>query len=219
MWTRVLLLAALLVAGTRAMTEPASKIKFDDKLTLPGTGSGLSLAGVGVRVKKLVGPVGVKVYAVGLYVDQAAAAKKLSKFKGHKTGSKQLFQAVEAEGFDKIVLLKMARKVGAATLVNALAESVKPRLGKGSDAALAQFQEILLAGLKGGEAETGKQFGFGVHGGSKLIVTINGKKQGEIASGPLSKALLKTYLDDSAVSKDLKESLAQGVLTWVNLAK
>jgi hypothetical protein len=173
---------------------------------------------------------------------------------------------VESEAFDKIILLKMARKVpcnkhrhtgtytwsttiyrhththgrpnqprlslpplppphthntqvGAATLVNALAESVKPRLGKGSEAALTQFQDVLLAGLKGGEAETGKQFGFGVHGGSKLVVTINGKKQGEIASAPLSKALLRTYLDDNAVSKDLKESIATGILTFVNLGK
>ncbi len=107
--------------------------------------------------------------------------------------------------------------MGAATLVNALAESVKPRLGKGAEAALTQFQDVLLAGLKGGEAETGKQFGFGIHGGSKLIVTINGKKQGEIASSPLSKALLKTYLDDDAVSKDLKESVATGILSFVNL--
>jgi hypothetical protein len=209
-----------LTTTTYAMTEPASKIKFEDTLTLPGTASSLSLAGVGVRVKKLVGPLAVKVYGVGLYVDEKAVGKRLSKFKGHKTGSKALFDALEADTtFDKIVLLKMARKVGAATLVNALAESVKPRLGKGSDAALLQFQDVLLAGLKGGEAETGKQFGFGIQGGNKLIVTINGKKQGEIASGPLAQAMLKTYLDDNAVSKDMKDSVAQGILTWINLTK
>lgn len=108
--------------------------------------------------------------------------------------------------------------MGADKLVNALAESVKPRLSKGSEAALAQFQEVLLAGLKGGEAETGKQFGFGIHGGNKLVVTINGKKQGEIASAPLARAMLRTYLDDKAVSQDLKESVATGVLSFVNLA-
>ncbi|CAN0366193.1 unnamed protein product [Ectocarpus sp. 4 AP-2014] len=32
--------------------------------------------GTGVRVKK-IGPAGVKVYAVGLYVDEKAAAKEL----------------------------------------------------------------------------------------------------------------------------------------------
>ncbi len=51
---------------------------------------------MGVRVKKLVGPVGVKVYAAGLYVDKAAAAKRLASFKGHKGGSKKLFDAVRA---------------------------------------------------------------------------------------------------------------------------
>ena len=34
--------------------------------------SGLSLAGVGVRVKK-IGPVSAKVYAAGLYVNRGAA--------------------------------------------------------------------------------------------------------------------------------------------------
>lgn len=209
----------LALTTTYAMMEPASKINFLDTISLPGT-AGLSLAGVGVRVKKLVGPLAVKVYGVGLYVDEKAVGKRLSKFKGHKTGSKQLFDALESDTtFDKLVLLKMARKVGAATLVNALAESVKPRLGKGNDAALTQFQDVLLAGLKGGEAETGKQFGFGIQGGNKLIVTINGKMQGEIASGPLAQAMLKTYLDDNAVSKDMKDSVAQGILTWINLTK
>lgn len=211
--------SALLALTTYAMIEPATKIKFEETISLPGSVAGLSLAGVGVRVKKLVGPLAVKVYGVGLYVDKGVAVRKLSKFKGHKAGSKALFDALETGNFDKIVLLKMARKVGAATLVNALAESVKPRLGKGSEAALLQFQDVLLAGLKGGEAETGKQFGFGIQGGSKLIVTINGKKQGEIASGPLAQALLKTYLDNNAVSKDMKESVAQGLLTWINLVK
>lgn len=110
--------------------------------------------------------------------------------------------------------------MGASKLVSALAESVKPRLAKGSEAALAEFQDVLLAGLKGGDAEAGKQFGFGIgQGGGKLVVSINGKKQGEIASAPLSKALLKTYLDDDAVSKDLKESIATGVLSFVNLGR
>lgn len=109
--------------------------------------------------------------------------------------------------------------MGASKLVSALAESVKPRLSKGSEAALTEFQDVLLAGLKGGEAEAGKQFGFGIHGGGKLVVTINGKKEGEIASAPLSNALLKTYLDDNAVSKDLKESIATGILSFVNLGK
>lgn len=37
-----LLALGLCAALSAAMTEPASKIKFDDVLSLPGTGSGLS---------------------------------------------------------------------------------------------------------------------------------------------------------------------------------
>jgi hypothetical protein len=42
---------------------------------------------VGVRVKKLLGPVGVNVYAVGLYVDPRAAAAKLAAFKSEKAAN------------------------------------------------------------------------------------------------------------------------------------
>jgi len=46
----------------------------------------LSLMGVGVRLKS-IGPIQVKVYSVGLYLDKAAAARsKLRAFKGIDIG-------------------------------------------------------------------------------------------------------------------------------------
>lgn len=38
----LLVVLALCAALSAAMVEPASKIKFDDAISLPGTGSGLS---------------------------------------------------------------------------------------------------------------------------------------------------------------------------------
>jgi hypothetical protein len=43
--------------------------------------------------------------------------------------------------------------VGADTMVNALADSVKPRLGSSDDKALDSFQSFLLNGLKNGGAK------------------------------------------------------------------
>ncbi|CAM9728542.1 unnamed protein product, partial [Ectocarpus sp. 13 AM-2016] len=77
----LLLLAAPQNLYARAdVTERATKIAFREKVSLPG-GGGSSLMGTGVRVKK-IGPAGVKVYAVGLYVDEKAAAKELEVHKG-----------------------------------------------------------------------------------------------------------------------------------------
>jgi hypothetical protein len=58
------------------------------------------------------------------------------------------------------------------------------------------------------------QFGFGVRL-STLTVTINGKKQGEINSASLAKALIKTYVDENAVSKDAKTRIGEGLLSII----
>lgn len=167
-------------------------------------------------MKKLVGPVAVQVYALGLYVDPRNMAAKLASFKGQKTASKDLFATLESGAFDKLLVLKMARTVGASTLVKALSDAIKPRLGPGDAAALAAFQDTLLSGLQGGSAEKATQFGFGMRL-SSLTVTINGKKAGSpINSLNLNRALLNTFVGEKAVSAGAKASIGEGVLRLLN---
>jgi len=73
-----------------------------------------------------------------------------------------------------------------------------------------------LDGLKGGNAENGMSFGFGISSHGSLIVCIDGKKKGEVSSGPLARALLNTYIGEGPVSKDAKEDIGTGLLRIVN---
>ncbi|CAM9852236.1 unnamed protein product [Discosporangium mesarthrocarpum] len=182
--TRILLMVLLAVLGVPSLAdvvEPATKIGFKEKLKLPGSGAN-NLASTGVRVKK-IGPAAVKVYAVGIYVDPNGAKAALSKHKGAggDTLAKKdgFFTEARKAGFEKALVLKMARKVGTEKMVNALAESVEPRMS-GSKDALEKFQSMLLEAVgKEGAAQKGMQFGFVCKPGS-LCVSVNGQATGTI---------------------------------------
>ncbi|CAN0187642.1 unnamed protein product [Scytosiphon promiscuus] len=194
------------------VTEKATKISFREKVSLPG-GSASSLMGTGVRVKK-IGPAGVKVYAVGLYVDEKGAAKDLDAHKGEDgeaLGKNEgFFARVAKSNFEKTMVLKMAREVGTEKMVSALAESVKPRMS-GSKKTLETFQDLLLTAVgKEGAAKKGMQFGFVCKPGA-LCVSINGKDAGTIKSGPLSSAMVDVYFGKKAVSPGARKAFASGV--------
>jgi hypothetical protein len=147
----VLIIACLAICLADRI-EPATKQKFHE------SDKGLSLAGVGVRVKK-IGPVSAKVYAAGMYVNKFAAMGTLKtaaascKSASDLAKSKGFEDALVKGNFQKNIVLKMARTVGCDTMVNALADSLKPRLSGGSGAALEKFQSVLLEGLKDGGAK------------------------------------------------------------------
>jgi hypothetical protein len=108
----------------------------------------LSLAGVGVRVKK-IGPIHAKVYSVGLYLDKLSVGRKLGKlsFKDAKElRESKGFEGSVIEGpSDKGLVLKFARNVATNTLVEAIAESVKPQMNSDFQS-LDKFQNALLTG-------------------------------------------------------------------------
>eukprot|EP00981_Chlorochromonas_danica_P011101 scaffold3747_cov258-Ochromonas_danica.AAC.9 len=177
----------------------------------------VELAGVGVRLKQF-GPIKAKVYSAALYLDKAVAVSKLKKLK--LLDSKKLFSAPEFEetlvqgDLNKAVLLKMARDVGADTMVNALAESVKPRM-EGDLSPLKKFEEVLSNGLKGGKAKNGMVFRFDAKTHEKLDISIDGVKSGTISSPSLVKAFFGVYLDKNAVSPPLKQSVANQISSWL----
>ncbi|KAG5188908.1 chalcone isomerase [Tribonema minus] len=209
-----LLLSAFAAVTLADVKEHATGISFKDTLKLPGASTAGSLAGTGVRVKK-IGPAAFKVYAVGMYVDSAKARSELSKHSSTESRalskSDAFFKDARSASFEKTLVLKMARKVGAEKMVNALAESVKPRLAPGGDAALEEFQTVLLdAVTKEGAANKGMQFGFVCKPGS-LCVSIDGKTAGTINSEQLRSAMLDVYLGKDAVSPGAKTSFAEGM--------
>eukprot|EP00752_Nemacystus_decipiens_P006542 g5893.t1 len=192
--------------------EKATSISFRERIKLPG-GSASALMGTGVRVKK-IGPAGVKVYAVGLYVEEKGAIKELERHKGEDGDSlgknEGFFSRVSKSKFEKTMVLKMAREVGTEKMVSALAESVRPRVS-GSSKPVDNFQEILLKAVgKEGAAKKGMQLGFVCKPGA-LCVSVNGKDAGTVKSGPLSSAMVDIYLGKKAVSPGARKAFATGI--------
>jgi len=128
-------------------------------------------------------------------------------------GSKAFFKAIRKAPFEKCFMLKMARTVGSDKMVNALADSIKPRM-KNEMEALTEFQGLLSAGLKGGSCTKNTAFGFAASKG-KLVVSINGKEEGTVNSRELCDAFTDTYIGDNAVSPDAKSNFAKGLCAMI----
>ena len=95
-------------------------------------------------------------------------------------------------------------KVGAEKMANAIADSVSPRHSNAGE--VDELKTLIFNGVsEKGAATKGTVFQFDC-GESELCVSVDGKKQGSVASPGLSKAFNDVYLDDDCVSKALRES-------------
>jgi hypothetical protein len=199
---------AIAIAVVRGgdVVEPSTKHAYRETLSCGLTK--LSLAGTGVRVKQ-IGPIAAKVYSAAMYVDKGDVA---SRFRASSRGSVE--DAVVEAKSAKAILLKMARTVGADTMVNAIGESVRPRM-KGKDlAALSRFQSLLLGGLKHG-AKDKTLFRFDIApGNSKLSCSIDGVSHGSVSSPTLCRAFASVYMGPGSVSPTLKDACTKTLTSW-----
>lgn len=164
----LLLICVLGAVSAGSIVEPQTKHVFSEN------DSGLSLAGVGVRVKQ-IGPIKAKVYAAGFYVDKnsvkSACSGSTCKTSSELAASSSFNNAV-TDPKNKNIILKMARTVGAETMVAALADSVKPAMGGKDTTKLKEFEGILLKSLKDTGAKNGMVFKFKSSSGIVYIHTI-----------------------------------------------
>lgn len=189
-----LLMAVSVMLCNGAMTDSATGIDFSPNL------NGLSLFGVGVRKK---GP--IKVYSVGMYASQAAK-ESLAAFSKQADKVKALatLRSSAKENPPTSFVLKMNFKVGAEKMANAIADSVTPRHSNAGE--VDELKTLIFNGVSGkGAATKGTIFQFDC-GANDLSVSVDGKKQGSVASSGLSKAFNDVYLDDKCVSNPLRES-------------
>jgi hypothetical protein len=195
----IALVLCVLVVIASARVESASKHAYADSL------SGLYLAGVGIRKK---GP--VKVYSVGLYVDKKECVKNCGDPFNKNFGSK-----LADSSYAKELILKMARDVTADKMANAIAEVVGGRMGGKDSKQLEDLRSAMENGFaKSGGAKTGCCLSFKSLR-SKLIFSINGKKQVEVGSAVLVRAFLNTYVDQNCVSPGLKSDICETVKGWL----
>jgi len=190
-----LLLLLLVAVDAGSIKETATGVTFSDH-----EGFTQQVLGLGVRTK---GP--FKVYAVGLYGSRDALVQNC---KGCKS-SKEVLPLLEKFVQDGTLVLKMVRDVGSETMAGALSDAIKPRI-KGDSSALDKLRSVVVAALPTGcPKNTELKF---LCSGSSVGVSVNGQKKGDISSSALSKAFIKTYVDEHAVSASLRDDIANRAL-------
>lgn len=163
--------------------EPKSGVKFAAK------DGDASLLGVGLRTKTMLK---VKVYGIGLYVSDAAAAGPL---KG-KAGSTELYGQLVNGDFGKKVVMKFVRDVSTEQIRDAFQETLKPAGGK-TEEWIGYFQ-----GLK-----SGQECVIAWEPGVGLKTRVAGTEKPVINDKALAAAVFGIWLGEKPVQEDLKKDL------------
>ena len=202
-----LILIAATALQTAEVTEPATQVKFPT--VLQAAAGPQALTGTGVRTRTMMK---VKVYAFGLYVDEAGARTTLAAWRGKSAADlardPALYTEILKGGFPATLRLVMTREVAADQMSDAFNEALAGRVAQaetrgmtGGAAALAQFRAFFTAPLT-----EGTELLF-ARSGSKLTVSIGGKQSGEIDNAALVWALFDIYMGEKPISSDGKKTL------------
>lgn len=219
------LLSAPLFGQEPAAQEPPQMVKesetgilFPSYLMAPRgkETARVDLLGVGVREKTIFK---VNVYAMGFYVDLAAAAPVLQKAIGDRTlkqarKHKGFADAFLNDDFAKTLRWVMARDVGGEDIAEAFRDSLEPRLKaakldeeqrKAAEAAMKTFR-----GWFADELTEGTELLFHWEPGARLHVVIGGKPKGVVQDLALCRALFDVYLGADPISSGAKQSFLDG---------
>ncbi|KAF8408923.1 hypothetical protein HHK36_004999 [Tetracentron sinense] len=205
------------VVGSAEYTEePATNVKFQMSLGLPGCSSSLSLLGTGYR-EKVFAIIGVKVYAVGLYAKQSIISK-LNAWKGRSAAEIQedssLFYSIFQDPLEKSLQIVLVRDVDGKTFWDALDDAVSPRIKAPTsvdESALSTFRTI----FQGRALKKGTFIFLTWLDPSKMLVCISdglpSTVDSTIESMNVTSALFDVFFGDAPVSPSLKASVANGL--------
>ncbi len=188
---------AMIVAGALALAAP--RLHAQD-VTEPGSGvkfaardGDKSLLGVGLRTKTFLK---VKVYAIGLYVADAALAGPLAAHKG-RTASPAFFKALVEGDFPKEVRLRFVRDLSA----NQIQEAMREALAKAEKARVDQFVAYFPA------IKSGDECVMRWAPGGTLETVMAGQAKAPIADKAFAMALFGVWLGEKPIQDDLKPAL------------
>jgi hypothetical protein len=143
---------ALPARGSKFVQEPSTGLHLEAEHCVNRFACA-QLQSTGVRVKRIAGTVGVKVYALGIYVDATAVKRVLAaKFKGKAPTAEACAEAViSLTDVERNLQLVFARSVDGATVASALAERLESKVRPCSAGRLASTCILLrrLTGRKG----------------------------------------------------------------------
>jgi len=223
--------------------EPRTKVAFPVEASWAGGKTVQHLLGVGVRDKTIFK---VKVYALGLYVDPAGAAKALAAWNPQTLGvgtgegemkafykkvrkDEKFYKALLSGAFSKTMRWVFVRDVDGEDIAEAFADSLEPRLkalekkernSKGAEERVAAATKSLAA-LKSWfteELEEGTELVFAWHPGGDLVVTQDGKEIGKLTSRHVCHALFDTSLGEDSVTPDARDDFPTGLAGLFSLA-
>ena len=175
------------VASSQEVKEPRSGVSFAEK---DGTSS---LLGIGLRTRTMLK---VKVYAIGLYADDAALAGPLAAHKG-KTSSPEFYRDLVWGDFPKHVVLKFTRDVSTSQIQGAFRE-VLPNANKARvDAFVSYF----------GDTKVGQEYVIRWAPGGTLETTVVGAAKPPIADKDFAAAVFGIWLGEKPIQDDIKKDL------------
>ena len=175
------------LAFSQEVKEPGSGVSFAEK-----DGSS-SLLGVSLRTRTMFK---VKVYAIGLYVDDAALAGPLAAHKG-KTTSPEFYRDLVWGDFGKHVVMKFTRDVSTSQIQGAFRE-VLPAANKARvDAFVSYF----------GDTKVGQEYVIRWAPGGVLETTVIGVAKPPIADKDFAAAVFSIWLGEKPIQDDIKKGL------------
>lgn len=204
--------------------EPETGILFPSFLEAPQGERTVrqDLLGVGAREKTIFK---VNVYAMGLYVDLAAALPVLKQAVGARTlkeakKDKAFHDAFLNDDFGKSLRWVMARDVGGEDIAEAFRDSLEPRIKAAQlDAAQRQSAETAVRTLRGyftSELTEGTELKFHWEPGGRLHVSVGGVPKGVITNLALCRALFDVYLGADPISSTAKTRFLEGAYSRIH---
>ncbi|XP_052178584.1 fatty-acid-binding protein 3, chloroplastic [Diospyros lotus] len=211
------------VGSAEYVEDPATNVKFQTILSLPGCSSPLLLLGTGYR-EKVFAIIGVKVYAAGLYVNRSVISS-LGTWKDRTAQEIQedssLFDTIFQAPLEKSLLIVLVRDVDGKTFWDALNDAISPRIKSPSptdESALSSFSSI----FQGRPLKKGTFIFLTWPNPSKMLVSVSSDGlpsvvDATIESMNVASILFNVFFGGNPVSPSLKASVANGLaamLTW-----
>lgn len=177
----------LSLASAEDVKEPRSGVSFAAK------DGASSLLGIGLRTRTMLK---VKVYAIGLYVDDAALSGPLAAHKG-KTSSPEFHRDLVWGDFPKHVVLKFTRDVTTSQIQGAFREAL-PSASKARVDAFASYF---------GDTKVGQEYVIKWAPGGVLETTVVGVAKPPIADKDFAAAVFGIWLGEKPIQDDIKRDL------------
>ena len=207
---------SLVVRSNLTVTDPSTSVEFPLVERL-WTGAELRCMGTACRKKKIA-IIGVKVYAVALYVEAQLAAKELGvRDRGGFFETDDDYCSALTDGaFVKALEIELVRNVEGQQFVEALEESLRPRMALSGDMGSLQKLQAFFMGKKLGKG-TVVVLVYRLDGTLDVVVR-EGRAGGFegvvpdlcVESAGLSRAIFETYLGGGSIVPDGRPVWAEG---------